>query len=129
MGVPKECSYTKDHEWAKKDGDLCVVGITDYAQHQLGDVVFLELPPVGKVVKKGDSMAVIESVKAASDIYAPISGEIVEVNPSAAGSPELINSDPFTKAWLVKLKPSKIDELAELMSSDAYDKMVSELSG
>ena len=129
MGVPKENGYTKDHEWARKDGELCVVGITDYAQDQLGDVVFLELPAVGKVVKKGDSMAVVESVKAASDIYAPISGEVVEINLAAVASPELINSDPFAKAWLVKLRPANISELSDLLSSDAYDKLVVELSG
>lgn len=128
MGVPKECGYTKDHEWAKKTGDQIIVGITDYAQSQLGDVVFLELPVVGKNVKKGDSMAVVESVKAASDIYAPISGEIVEINQLAIDSPELINSDPFTKAWLVKLKPSNVSEVSELLSSDAYDKLIAELS-
>jgi glycine cleavage system H protein len=129
MGVPKECGYTKDHEWAKKDGELVTVGITDYAQDQLGDVVFLELPTVGKSFKKGDSIAVVESVKAASDIYAPVSGEVVEINKDAAGSPELINSDPFAKAWLVKLKPSNVSELSNLLSSDAYDKLVVELNG
>lgn len=127
MGVPKDCSYTKDHEWAKKSDDKFIVGITDYAQSQLGDVVFLELPPVGKTFKKGDSMAVIESVKAASDIYAPISGEVVEINQLAVDSPELVNSDPYSKAWLVKLKPSKSEELSELLSSDNYDKLISEL--
>jgi len=129
MGVPKECSFTKDHEWAKKDGELYVIGITDYAQDQLGDVVFLELPAIGKVVKKGDSVAVVESVKAASDIYAPLSGEVVEINQAAVDAPEMINSDPFTKAWLLKLKPSNPSELSQLLSSDAYDKLVVELHG
>jgi len=127
MGVPKECGYTKDHEWAKKTDDLYIIGITDYAQSQLGDVVFLELPAIGKIVKKGDTMAVVESVKAASDIYAPISGEIVEINQEVVDSPELINSDPFSKAWLVKLKPSNISEISQLLSSEAYDKLISEL--
>jgi len=129
MGVPKECSYTKDHEWAKKDGEQFLVGITDYAQHQLGDVVFLELPAVGKTVKKGESIAVVESVKAASDIYAPLSGEVMEINQTAVDSPELINSDPFSKAWLLKLKPSNTSEVSELLSADAYDKLVVELNG
>ena len=129
MGVPKECSYTKDHEWAKKDGEQFLVGITDYAPHQLGDVVFLELPAVGKTVKKGESIAVVESVKAASDIYAPLSGEVMEINQTAVDSPELINSDPFSKAWLLKLKPSNTSEVSELLSADAYDKLVVELNG
>jgi glycine cleavage system H protein len=104
------------------------MGITDYAQSQLGDVVFLELPKVGTLVKKGDSIAVVESVKAASDIYAPLSGKVVEVNQSAADSPEMINSDPFDKAWLVKLEASNTEEISELLSSENYDKLITQLS-
>lgn len=129
MKVPSECSFTKDHEWAKKEGSAYVVGISDYAQDQLGDVVFLELPSVGKIYAKGDSMAVVESVKAASDIYAPISGKIVEINQKAVDSPDLINSDPFLAAWLVKIEPSKPEELGELLDASSYEKYVAELVG
>jgi glycine cleavage system H protein len=127
MGVPADCKYTKDHEWTRQEGGNYVVGITDYAQHQLGDVVFLELPKVGTVVKKGDSMAVVESVKAASDIYAPLSGKIVEVNQSAVDAPEIINSDPYQSAWLVKIEISEGGDVAALMDADSYDKLVQEL--
>lgn len=126
MGVPKDLTFTKDHEWIKKDGELFTIGITDYAQDQLGDVVFLELPSVGKIFKKGDPIAVVESVKAASDIYAPLSGEVVEINDEVVTTPELINTSPFERAWLVKLKSSNPDELSELLSPDAYDKLVVE---
>ena len=128
MTVPKERSYTKDHEWAKKDGSVYCVGITDYAQEQLGDVVFLELPKIGKTVKKGDAIAVVESVKAASDIYAPLSGKVVQINDDAVKSPDLINSDPFGKAWLVKIEASNPSELAELIPADGYEKLLAELS-
>ena len=129
MEVPKEYFFTKDHEWAKKDAEHYLVGITEYAQDQLGDVVFLELPKVGQVVKKGESIADIESVKAASDIYAPLSGTVVEVNQSAVEHPEIVNSDPYKKAWLVKIMPSNTSELSELLSPDAYSKLVVELTG
>ena len=127
MKVPKEYHFTKDHEWTKKEATGVTVGITEYAQDQLGDVVFLELPEVGKVVKKGDSMAVVESVKAASDIYAPISGKIIEINQKAVTSPELINSDPFLAAWLVKIEPSNTGEFSELLDADGYEKFVAGL--
>jgi glycine cleavage system H protein len=127
MGVPNNCRYTKDHEWARAEGDVVVIGITDYAQDQLGDVVFLELPAVGKEFKKGDPVAVVESVKAASDIYTPISGKVVERNDGSVGSPELINQDPFGSAWLLKIAPSDIAELEALMSAEEYIKLVESL--
>ena len=127
MGVPTDCRYTKDHEWAKKDGTTLTIGITDYAQDQLGDVVFLELPEVGRVVKKGDSIAVVESVKAASDIYAPISGKVIERNETPVSTPELINKDPFNSAWLIKLETTSAAEFDSLLSAADYDKLVDDL--
>ncbi|MFG1263883.1 MULTISPECIES: glycine cleavage system protein GcvH [Xanthobacter] len=112
--------YTKDHEYARIDGDVAVVGISDYAQGQLGDVVFVELPEIGKSVTRGKEAAVVESVKAASEVYAPISGEVVEVNSELEGAPGLVNEDAEGKGWFLKLKVTKPDELSELMDEAAY---------
>ncbi len=128
MTTPKDYRFTKDHEWAKRDGDLIVVGITDYAQSQLGDVVFLELPEIGEQFTKGASLAVVESVKAASDIYAPVTGKVVARNEEPVTNPELINKDPYAGAWMVKLAPSDPSEFDKLIASPDYDKLVEELS-
>ena len=112
--------YTSDHEWLKIDGDVATVGITDYAQQQLGDVVFVELPKVGRSLKKAEAAAVVESVKAASDVYAPISGEVLEVNDALAGEPALVNSDAAGKAWFFKIKIADKSELGGLMDEAAY---------
>lgn len=112
--------FTSDHEWLKIDGDVATVGITDYAQTQLGDVVFVELPKVGKQLKKADAAAVVESVKAASDVYAPISGEIVATNDALAAEPSLVNSDPGESAWFFKIKIADKTELDGLMDEAAY---------
>lgn len=112
--------YTKDHEWAKADGDVYVIGISTHAAEQLGDVVFVELPDVGKAYAQGDDMAVVESVKAASDVYAPISGEVIEVNQAVVDDPAKINEDAQGAAWFVKLKASKPEELEALMDEAAY---------
>ncbi|WP_029556758.1 glycine cleavage system protein GcvH [Xanthobacter sp. 91] len=112
--------YTKDHEYVRIDGDVAVVGISDYAQGQLGDVVFVELPEIGKSVTRGKEAAVVESVKAASEVYAPISGEVVEVNSELEGAPGLVNEDAEGKGWFLKLKVTKPDELSELMDEAAY---------
>ncbi|MGM4988975.1 MULTISPECIES: glycine cleavage system protein GcvH [unclassified Tardiphaga] len=112
--------YTEDHEWLLIDGDVVTVGITDYAQSQLGDVVFVELPKVGRALKKAEAAAVVESVKAASDVYAPITGEVVEINDALAAEPALVNSDADGKAWFFKLKLSDKSELEGLMDADAY---------
>lgn len=112
--------YTKDHEYVRIDGDVAVVGISDYAQGQLGDVVFVELPEIGKTVEKGKEAAVVESVKAASEVYAPISGEVVEVNSELEGAPGLVNEDAEGKGWFLKLKVTNPDELSELMDEAAY---------
>ncbi len=112
--------YTKDHEWVRADGDLYVVGISAHAAEQLGDVVFIELPEVGKTFAKGDDMAVVESVKAASDVYAPISGEIMEVNSAVVDEPAKINEDAMGAAWFIKMKPSNASEIEALMDEAAY---------
>src|SRR5437762_12585564 len=114
--------FTKDHEWVRLDGDLAVVGITDYAQSQLGDVVYVELPEIGRRVEKGKEAAVVESVKAASEVYAPVSGEVVEVNDALSSEPALVNSDAAGKAWFFKMKISDNSELDGLMDEAAYQK-------
>jgi glycine cleavage system H protein len=119
---PADLKYTKDHEWIRTSGDTADVGITDYAQQQLGDVVFVELPKVGRSLKKAEAAAVVESVKAASDVYAPISGEVLEVNDALAAEPALVNSDAAGKAWFFKLKISDKRELDGLMDEAAYAK-------
>jgi glycine cleavage system H protein len=112
--------YTSDHEWLRIEGDVATVGITDYAQSQLGDVVFVELPKVGRSLKKADPAAVVESVKAASDVYAPITGEVLEVNEALTGEPALINADAAGKAWFFKMKIADKSELDGLMDEAAY---------
>ncbi len=112
--------YTKDHEWIRVDGDTATVGISDYAQNQLGDVVFVDLPSIGKKVAKGGEAAVVESVKAASEVYAPVGGEVVAANDRLAADPALVNRDPMGEGWFLKLKLANPAELAELMDEAAY---------
>jgi glycine cleavage system H protein len=112
--------YTSDHEWLSIDGDVATVGITDYAQQQLGDVVFVELPKVGRTLKKTEAAAVVESVKAASDVYAPISGEVLEANQAVVDEPALVNSDAAGKAWFFKIRIADKSELGGLMDEAAY---------
>ena len=119
-----EVRYSKDHEWVKIDGDTATVGITHYAQEQLGDVVFVELPEVGKKVEQGKEMATVESVKAASEVYAPISGEVVEVNSALADAPATVNEEAQGKGWFAKLKIADKGQLAGLMDEAAYKKFV-----
>jgi glycine cleavage system H protein len=119
-----EIRYTKEHEWVKVDGDVATVSISPYAQEQLGDVVFVELPEVGKKVEKGKEMAVVESVKAASEVYAPISGEVTEVNSALSDAPATVNEDAMGKGWFAKLKLANKGELDGLMDEAAYKKYV-----
>jgi glycine cleavage system H protein len=119
-----EVRYSKDHEWVKVDGDTATVGITHYAQEQLGDVVFVELPDVGKKVEQGKQMATVESVKAASEVFAPISGEVVEVNSALADAPATVNEEAQGKGWFAKLKIADKGQLAGLMDEGAYKKFV-----
>jgi glycine cleavage system H protein len=126
MTIPADLKYTESHEWVRLESDGSVtIGITDHAQEALGDIVFLELPEAGKAVSAGDAIAVIESVKAASDIYAPLSGEIVESNTALAASPDQVNSEPYD-SWLFKLKPSDAAALDKLLSAEAYGESIGE---
>lgn len=118
--------YTKDHEYIRVEGDVGTVGITDYAQNQLGDVVYVELPAVGKALSKGGEAAVVESVKAASEVYAPVSGEVIAVNAELADEPSMVNEDPFGEGWFVKIKISNAAELDGLMDEAAYKAMTGE---
>ena len=121
---PEELKYVETHEWVRKDGDgTVIVGITDYAQGALGDVVYVELPEVDSEVEMGDEVAVVESVKAASDIYAPLSGRITEVNESLEGNPELVNTDPYRDGWFFRLKLRDVEELSSLMDSESYSEL------
>lgn len=119
---PKEFRYAKTHEWAKVEGDLARVGITNYAQEHLGDIVFVELPEVGRQVKQGEAFGVVESVKAVSDCYAPVSGEVVEINDTLADKPETLNQDPHGEGWMVVIRMSDPAELNNLMDVAAYEK-------
>lgn len=116
--------YTRDHEWIRLEGDLAVIGITDYAQTQLGDVVYVELPELGRRVEQGKEAAVVESVKAASEVYAPISGEVVAVNDALSGEPGKVNADPMGEGWFLKLRVADPKELDALMDEAAYDAFV-----
>ena len=120
--------YTKDHEYIRIDGDTGIVGITDYAQSQLGDVVYVELPEAGKALEKGGEAAVVESVKAASEVYAPVSGEVLEVNGDLEATPGAINEDPAGAGWFLKMKIADTSELDELMSEDDYQAYVKSIS-
>jgi glycine cleavage system H protein len=123
---PKDYRYTKEHEWIKMDGAAGTIGITDYAQNELGDVVFVELPKVGTQLKAGQSLGTIESVKAVSEIFTPVSGEVTETNPALVDAPEKINSDPHGSAWLIKIRLSDPKEASSLMDAAAYETYVTE---
>jgi glycine cleavage system H protein len=124
MNFPEELKYTTQHEWVAVERETALVGITDYAQQALGDVVYIEIPEIGTELKKGDTLSVIESVKAASDIYAPVSGEVIEVNETLEDHPEYINQLPYDKGWIVKMKIKKISELDDLMNGQAYQEFI-----
>ncbi len=124
--VPEELRYTKEHEWIRVEGDLVVIGVTDYAQNALTDVVWVELPELGAVVGSMDSFASVESVKSVSEIYAPISGEVIEINEVLEDSPELINEDPYGKGWICKMSISDNSELASLLDGTTYRGLIEE---
>ncbi len=117
---PEDFRYTKEHEWVKAEGDIGVVGITDHAQEELGDIVYVDLPKIGTKLEQGKSLGSVESVKAVSDIYSPVSGEVIEINESLTTTPEKLNEDPHGAAWLVKLRMSAPDEAKQLLSSSDY---------
>ncbi len=126
MNFPENLRYTKDHEWVLIDGDTGTIGITDYAQGELGDVVFVELPAVGKTVKQHETFGTIEAVKAVSDLYAPVSGSVTEVNAELESNSELVNKDPYGKGWMIKIRLSSPGEVGELMSAESYKGLVAQ---
>jgi glycine cleavage system H protein len=123
--VPGDLKYAKSHEWVRVEGDIATIGITDHAQQELTDIVFCEVPAKGRALKAGDAAAVVESVKTASDIYAPISGEVVEVNSALADNPALVNQDPFGAGWFFKVKLANAPELNALLTPEAYSTQIS----
>jgi glycine cleavage system H protein len=127
MNIPDDLRYTKEHEWVRLDGDAGVIGITDYAQDQLGDVVFLDLPAAGANIVQYEKMGEIESVKAVSDLYAAVSGEVLEVNQEAVDSPELVNGEPYGRGWLLKVRLRNTAELDELLDAAAYKDFLAQL--
>jgi len=127
MTFDESVKYQKSHEWARKDGDQVVVGISDYAQDSLGDVVFVELPEVGSSFKQGESFGVVESVKSASDLFMPVGGEIAEVNDALSETPETVNQSPFGEGWMIKIKPTDVSELDSLLSAADYQEYVNTL--
>jgi glycine cleavage system H protein len=124
--VPGDLRYTKDHEWVRVEGDQATVGVTDFAANQLGDVVFVDLPAVGRSVDQFATFGVVESVKAVSDLFAPLGGDVVEVNPKLAANPELVNSDPFGDGWMIRLRVADATQVGELLDPAAYEKLVAE---
>ncbi len=122
--VPAELRYTTDHEWVRLDGDSATVGITQYAADQLGDIVFVELPNVGRALEQASAFGVVESVKAVSDLFAPLSGEVTATNPGLTAAPESVNSDPYGEGWMIQLRIADTSQLAELLDAAAYDDLV-----
>jgi glycine cleavage system H protein len=122
--VPTDLRYTKDHEWVRVDGEEATVGITEYAAGQLGDIVFVELPDVGRALAQFAAFGVVESVKAVSDLFAPLSGEVVANNDALAGAPEHVNADPYGEGWMIRLKLTEPDEVGELLDAAAYDALI-----
>jgi glycine cleavage system H protein len=122
--VPTDLRYTRDHEWVRVDGDEATVGITDYAADQLGDIVFVELPEQGRTLEAAKAFGVVESVKAVSDLFAPVAGEVLETNGALASGPELVNSDPYGDGWMIRLRIADTGELDDLLDADGYDALV-----
>ena len=129
MSAPADLKYTKSHEWVRVDGDIVTIGLADYAQNELGDITYLELPDVGDNIVGGEPLGVVESVKAASDIYAPIGGEVVERNEVAINAPEVVNQSPYGDAWLLKIRVGDAAELDALMDPTTYDEFVENQTG
>ncbi|MEX2315175.1 MAG: glycine cleavage system protein GcvH [Thermomicrobiales bacterium] len=129
MAVPADYKFTKTHEWVKIDGDIATIGITEFAQSELGDITYLELPGAGTAVRQSEPFGVVESVKAASDVYAPISDQVVEENNAAIDAPEVVNASPFTDAWLIKVRVNDTSQLDSLLDAAAYEKLVAESGG
>ncbi|BBK28721.1 glycine cleavage system protein GcvH [Staphylococcus arlettae] len=126
MAVPSELKYSKEHEWIKVEGNTVTIGITEYAQSELGDIVFVELPEVDDDIQEGDTFGSVESVKTVSELYAPVTGKVVEANEELEDSPEFVNESPYEKAWMVKVEVSDLDQLNELLSAEQYSEMIGE---
>ncbi|RLB73772.1 MAG: glycine cleavage system protein GcvH [Deltaproteobacteria bacterium] len=124
MDFPKDLKYTEEHEWVLVEDDIVTIGVTDFAQDQLGDIVFVELPEVGDTLEEGDTFGVVESVKAVSDVYAPVSGEVVEINEALPDEPEALNNSPYDEGWMIKMKLTDSGALADLMDVAAYQAFV-----
>lgn len=124
MNFPDNLRYTKDHEWIRMEGDIAVIGITDFAQHELGDIVYVEIESVGKDMNSGEVFGTVEAVKTVSDLYLPVNGSIAEVNPKLNSNPELVNSDPYGEGWMVKMKVSNQADVDALMDAKAYEALV-----
>ncbi len=124
MNIPTNLKYTKDHEWVSIDGDIATVGITDFAQKELGDIVYVEVETLDQTLEKDEVFGTVEAVKTVSDLFLPLAGEIIEFNDSLESNPEAVNSDPYGKGWMVKVKFSNADQVAELLSSEAYKELI-----
>ena len=125
MNLPENLKYTEEHEWVQQDGDTLTVGITDYAQGELGDIVFVELPVQNESYDKSDSFGTVEAVKTVSDLFMPIAGEVVEVNEDLEDNPELINSDPYGNGWIIKIKPNNTNDISDLLDNSKYKEIIS----
>lgn len=128
MTFPEDLKYSKEHEWVRINGNVITVGISDYAQDQLGEIVFVELPDEGEEFEKGDAFGVVESVKSVNDVYSPVAGKVIEANDPVLDSPEIVNEDPYGEGWLVKLEVSNLQEVKELMTAQQYEAYIKEES-
>ncbi|NDV64146.1 glycine cleavage system protein GcvH [Bacteroides sp. 224] len=126
MNIPNELKYTKEHEWVRVEGEIAYIGITDYAQNQLGDIVFVDINTVGETLDAGEVFGTIEVVKTISDLFLPISGEVLEVNDTLEAAPELVNKDPYGEGWIIKLKPADLSQLDTLLDAEGYKEIVNE---
>lgn len=126
MNFPKNLKYTKDHEWIKLDGDTATIGITEFAQRELGDIVYVEIETVGKTLEAGSVFGTVEAVKTVSDLFLPVAGTITELNSALASTPELVNTDPYGKGWMIKMKVKNVSDVHELMDADAYSAVAGE---
>ncbi|MDR3117926.1 MAG: glycine cleavage system protein GcvH [Mediterranea sp.] len=124
MNIPQELKYTNEHEWIRLEGDVAYVGITDYAQEQLGDIVFVDIPSVGETLEAGEIFGTIEVVKTVSDLFIPVAGEVIEQNEALEENPELVNTDPYGQGWLIKIIPSSVEDLDDLLDADSYKAVI-----
>jgi glycine cleavage system H protein len=125
MNFPDNLRYTKDHEWIRIEGDEATIGITDFAQHELGDIVYVEIETIGQELNAGDVFGTVEAVKTVSDLYLPVNGSVIEVNPKLNSNPELVNNDPYGEGWMAKIKISNVPDIDSLLNAEAYQKLVS----